>query len=140
MKKLGIFHRIVPLGGAIEARNGVLQRHLYKLINLRKGGLDQHIADAVRMCNNTTSKVLKARPSDAVNMSAVELSVLFNKTRQRPGKVIGSKITKGDSVMVLASHAVKKKGAFLFFYQIPKQITYPSSEACDLPRIFVSYH
>ena len=118
MKARGIEHRVVPLGAAIESRNGVIQRHMYKLINLnRKGGLDKHIRDAVHLCNATTSKVIKVRPSDAVQMEASEIEGAFNNTRQRPGKALGSKITKGDTVVVLDSKAVKKKGAFYKSYR-----------------------
>jgi hypothetical protein len=45
LEQQGIKSRTVPLGPAIEARNGVVQRHLYKLIALgRKGGLGQWVS------------------------------------------------------------------------------------------------
>jgi hypothetical protein len=133
MKAVQIKHRIVPLGAAIEARNGVLQRHMYKLINLgRKGGLDHHLADAVKMCNNTTSKVIKVRPIDAVKKNAPEIAGRFNSTRQRPGKTIGAKIRKGDTVMILASHALTKKGAFYKSYR--DHWSKISCPACSRPR------
>ena len=69
------------------------------------------------MCNQTTSKVIKVRPIDAVKLNASAIAGRFNSTRQRPGKTIGTKIVKGDTVMVLDSHAVKKKGAFYKSYR-----------------------
>jgi hypothetical protein len=118
MKARKIKHRVVPLGPAIESRNGLVQRHLYKLIALNhKGGLDSLLKKAVALCNQTTSKIHKQRPVDAIKMRASEISEKFNKTRQRPGKTVGSKIVKGDTVVILTSDAVHKKGAFYKSYR-----------------------
>jgi hypothetical protein len=118
MKHKGIKKKIVPLGAAIEARNGVLQRKLYRLINLgRKGGFDKHLREAVELCNKTTNKVTKVSPNRAVQMKASEVERVFNKFRQKPGKQIGPRLKKGDTVLVMQSHAVKKKGAFYKSYR-----------------------
>ena len=57
------------------------------------------------------------RPSDAVNITAKELSGRFNSKRQAPGKQVGPKIKKGDWVMVLDSAALYKKGKFYKSYR-----------------------
>jgi len=88
LEQQGIKKRIVNMGGAIESRNGVLQRHLYRLINGlgRPGKLDKHIKEAVQLCNETTSRITKQRPVDALKMKPSELVGPFNNARQRPGK------------------------------------------------------
>jgi hypothetical protein len=127
MKQQGIKKKVVPLGAAIESRNGVLQRKLYRLINLkRKGGFDKHLKEAVELCNQTTNKVTKVPPNQAVKMEAADLEKVFNSFRQKPGKQIGPRLKKGDTVLVMQSHAVKKKGAFYKSYRdhwsTPKKI------------------
>ena len=118
LKKQKIRKVIVSLGATIESKNGDLQRKLYKLINMkRKGGLDKLLVEAVRLCNQTTSRITKKRPIDAVKHSQKEISENFNKARQRPGKQIGQKIKRGDSVRIMDSKAIKKKGAFYKSYR-----------------------
>ena len=102
IEKKGIRSRTVPLGPAIEARNGVIQRHLYKLIAMgRRGGLDKLIAEAVDLCNQTTSRITGKSPEEALTTPDRELSIAFNKKRQAPGKVVGQKIKRGDYVIIL---------------------------------------
>ena len=118
MKKRGIKKRVVQLGAAIEARNGVLQRKLYRLINIkRRGGLDKLLREAVTLCNQTTSKITKMTPIEAVKQSAASIEKVFNRARQKPGKRLGPRLKKGDTVLVMQSHAVAKKGAFYKSYR-----------------------
>lgn len=99
----GTTQKFVPLGAAVESRNGMVQRHLYKMIALgRKGGFDKHLKDAVELCNQTTSRITKRRPVDALAAKDSELALLFNKKRQAPGKKLGPKISKGDTVLILS--------------------------------------
>ena len=103
---------MIPLASAVESRNGMVQRHLYKMIALgRKGGFDKHLKDAVDLCNETTSRITKRRPIDALAAKDSELALLFNKKRQAPGKTLGPKISKGDTVLVL----MKAKKSDIFY-------------------------
>ena len=118
MKKRKIKKVVVSLGAAIEARNGDLQRKLYRLINIkRRGGFDKLLREAVNLCNQTTSKIIKMPPNEAVKQPAASLEKIFNKARQKPGKQIGPRLKKGDTVLIMQTHAMKKKGAFYKSYR-----------------------
>ena len=125
LKQKGIRKKIVPLGAAIESRNGLLQRKIYPLIRTgRKGGFDKILAEAIFLCNNTTSRIHGHRPADVLALKDSEIAPKFNKKRQTATKR-APKIKKGDWVMVL-DHAKK---ADLFFksyrdhWSEPKQVT-----------------
>ena len=118
MNKSKIKKVVVPLGAAIEARNGDLQRKLYRLINIkRRGGFDTLLREAVKLCNQTTSKIVKMPPIEAVKQSAASLERIFNSARQKPGKRVGPRLKKGDTVLIMQTHALKKKGAFYKSYR-----------------------
>jgi hypothetical protein len=76
-------HKLVARGAHIEHFNQVLQRSLYRCLNMERGSVQSCLTQALDIVNNSFSRRLAMSPAEAVKLPHDKLQARYNGTRPK---------------------------------------------------------
>jgi hypothetical protein len=92
--------KIQKLGVHAEQKNAILRRVYFKLINIRRGGIQATLTQTQKIINNMVSRIHKKSPLEAARDSTRENVNRYNKARQKGNKFTERKLKVGDRVRI----------------------------------------
>ena len=79
-------HIVKKIGFSVEARNGVVRRQLFKILNLKRGGFEASLKQTQDVVNNLISKVHGKTPNEVAGLPEKEVLEKFNAKRQKSSR------------------------------------------------------
>ena len=99
LKARGITHIVQKIATAVEARNGVARRTLFKILKAKRGGFASSLQQTEDILNNMASFVHKGKtPTEVLLQSANESIDQYNTKRQRGSNNARPALKVGDFV------------------------------------------
>jgi hypothetical protein len=108
----GLLRSLAP---AVEAKNSHVQRVFHRMLKAKRGGIKEALSQAVKIVNNTKSRISKLTPIEAAKKTSKELAPRYNRARAHGNPDKFRTLSVSDKVFLVTK--VPKSAGFYKSYQ-----------------------